>query len=441
MQNKSITLESLLETHEHPFIIVDAELTIVAVNRAWEIHFGISRELQVGQSCCLDSSECRHKKVFKTLEPYAGLFPNEFSEQASHLSVRCYPLLDENNTLYIGESIHLPPIAEKKDNWISMIGVCATFNDCKKKLEQAARTQVPVVLLGETGTGKEVAATYLHQNSKRASGEFVIVDCTILTEDLFESELFGHEKGAFTGAISSKKGLFQHADKGTLFLDEIGELPLSLQPKLLRALESGQYRRVGSTSTQTADVRAICATHRDLAGMVRQGTFREDLFYRLSVFPIHIPPLRERLQDIPLLVDHLLLQLGKMNESNYTLTRAALVKLMQYRWPGNIRELRNCLQLAAGLSINHLIEDTNIHIAEIREPVETVMPLEKITTQTNRSVNDQLNSIEKLERGFITGLLNKYKGNRKQIAAEMNVSERTLYRKLKRLNLNSPVLS
>ena len=377
MQKISITLESLLETHQQPFIIIDAGLTIVAVNRAWEIHFGISREQQVGQSCCADNKECRHKKVFKTLEPYAGLFPNEFSEQASQINVRCYPLLDENNTLYIGESIYLPPITEKKDSRVSMIGVCTIFKQCKEKIEQAAQTQIPAILFGETGTGKEVAAAYLHQHSKRAASKFVIVDCTILTENLFESELFGHEKGAFTGATSSKKGLFQLANKGTLFLDEIGELPLSLQAKLLRALENGQYRRVGSTSTQTADVRAICATHRDLAKMVREGSFREDLFYRLSVFPIHIPPLRERLQDIPLLVDYLLLQLGKMNEISYTLSRSALVKLMQHYWPGNIRELRNSLQLAAGLCTNNIIEDTNIYFSEIRQSAEAVITPKK----------------------------------------------------------------
>ena len=441
MQNKSITLESLLETHEQPFVIIDAALTIVAVNRAWEIHFGISREQQIGQPCCVEESECRHKKVFKTLEPYAGLFPNDFSEQTSRISVRCYPLLDDNNTLYLGESIYLPPITQQKKNQIQMIGACITFNQCKDKINQAAQTQIPAVLLGETGTGKEVAAAYLHQHSKRAAGEFVIVDCTILTEDLFESELFGHEKGAFTGATSSKKGLFQLADKGTLFLDEIGELPLSLQPKLLRALESGQYRRVGGTSTQIADVRVICATHRNLAEMVKLGTFREDLFYRLSVFPIHIPPLRKRMQDIPLLVDHLLHQVGEMNGTDYTLTRAALVKLMQHQWLGNIRELRNCLQLATGLCSNTFIEETDIHLSEVFQATEQeeLSEIKIPQTQVNLTSNKQQNPMEKLEHGFITELLKKYNGNRKQIAAEMNISQRTLYRKLKRFNLTSPV--
>jgi transcriptional regulator with PAS, ATPase and Fis domain len=437
MQNKSITLESLLETHEQPFIIIDAELKVVAVNRAWEIHFGLSREQHIGKACCSDNNNCRHQKVFKTLEPYAGIFPNEISEHASQISVRCYPLLDDKNTLYVGESITQPLISEQKNSPISMIGSCAPFQQCKHKIEQAAQTQMPTILLGETGTGKEVAAAYLHQHSKRVEAEFVIVDCTILTEDLFESELFGHEKGAFTGATSRKQGLFQLADKGTLFLDEIGELPLSLQPKLLRALESGQYRRVGSTTTLTSDVRVICATHRNLADMVRQGTFREDLYYRLSVFPINIPPLRERMRDIPELADHLLRQASRINGKNVSLTRPALIKLMQHAWPGNIRELRNCLQLAAGLCSNNLIEDSDIHLPESIQPSENI---KAVSSQNERvPADDSLNTMEQLESNFITDLLKKYQGNRKLIANEMNISERTLYRKLKRLNLKSPV--
>ena len=442
MPNKSFTLESLLETHEQPFIIIDATLTIVAVNRAWEIHFGIPREQQIGQSCCLDNSQCRHKKVFKRLEPYAGLFPNEHSEQTSQIRVRGYPLLDENNTFFIGESINLPPITVQKYNQVQMIGTSVAFNHCKEKIEQAAQTRIPTMLLGETGTGKEVAAAYLHQQSKRADGEFVIVDCTILTGDLFESELFGHEKGAFTGATTAKKGLFQLADKGTLFLDEIGELPLPLQPKLLRALESGQYRRVGSTNTQNADVRVVCATHRDITEMVKLGTFREDLYYRLSVFPISIPPLRERMQDIPVLADHLLQQISKMNGGNYSLLRPALIKLMKHQWPGNIRELRNCLQMAAGLCTSNTIDESDLHISETQLAAQSIAISEKTMAQSSVQINsksdDKLNLMEKMESEFISQLLKKYSGSRKLIASEMNISERTLYRKLKRLNLNNP---
>ena len=439
MQNTSFTLESLLETHEQPFIIINTSLTIVAVNRAWEIHFGLSREQQVGQPCCRDNSQCRHKKVFEKLEPYAGLFPNEYSEQEEKIRVRGYPLLDDNNTFFIGESFNLPALVEQKYNQVQMVGKSPVFEQCKKKVEQAAQTLIPTMLLGETGTGKEVAAAYLHQQSKRSEAEFVIVDCTILTEELFESELFGHEKGAFTGASTNKTGLFQLANKGTLFLDEIGELPPSLQPKLLRALESGQFRRVGSNSTQHADVRVICATHRDLASMVQQGQFREDLYYRLSVFQIPIPPLRERMQDIPMLADYLLQLFSKINSVKYSLTRSALIRLMQHDWPGNIRELRNCLQLATGLAKNNSIEQNDIQIAKIQQPTETLPNNHKAAVQqpVNLTSEHNLNSMEKMESEFISQLMTKYNGSRKLIASEMNISERTLYRKLKRLNLNT----
>ncbi|MCK5665004.1 MAG: sigma 54-interacting transcriptional regulator [Thiotrichaceae bacterium] len=442
MQNKSLTLQSLLETHEQPFIIIDASLTILSVNRAFEIHFGITRKQLTGKPCCLNNSECRHKRLFERLEPYAGSFPNEFSEETSQINVHGYPLLDNNGVLCLGESISLPSVMEQRYKQIQMVGSCVAFSNFKHKINQAAATNIPVLLSGETGTGKEVAATYLHQQSKRSAGQFVVVDCTILTGDLFESELFGHQKGSYTGATSNKKGLFQLADKGTLFLDEIGELPLSLQPKLLRALESGQYRSLGSTTTKRANVRAICATHRDLAEMVNQGLFREDLYYRLSVFPIQAPPLRERMQDIPVLVDYLLLQAGNMNGNGYSLTQAALIKLLQHQWPGNIRELRNCLQLATGLCLNNIITEQDIIISQVREPVKSIVSSEKkeeqFQTQASFDSKHNLNPIEKMEAEFVTALIKKYNGNRKQIASEMNISERTLYRKLKRLDLNTP---
>ncbi len=443
MQNKTLTLQSLLETHEQPFIIIGASLTVLAINKAFEIHFGLSREQLIGKPCCPNNPECRHKILFERLEPYAGSFSNEFSEETIQINVHGYPLIDNNGVFCLGESISLASVEKQKKRQKQMVGNCVAFSNFKHKIDQAAATDISVLLTGETGTGKEVAAAYLHQHSKRSSGEFVIVDCTILTGELFESELFGHQKGSFTGATSSEKGLFQLADQGTLFLDEIGELPLSLQPKLLRALESGQYRSVGSTSTQCANVRAICATHRNLAEMVNQGLFREDLYYRLSVFPIQIPPLRERLQDIPVLVDHLLQQAGNISGSSYSLTQSALIKLLQHQWPGNIRELRNCLQLAIGLCTNNVISENDIIITHVRQPAKPMASSEKIEekirAQASFDSKQNLNTMEIMEAEFITQLIQKYKGNRKQIASEMNISERTLYRKLKRLNLNSPI--
>ncbi len=430
MTKKLVTLESLIETHDLPFVIIDKSLKVVAVNRAWEKQFSISREQQIGKPCCAECGNCRHQRLCDKLEPYAGVFPRSDVAPSSMLRVRGYPLLDSDGQIYIGESISAVTPTELDSN-SSMVGSSLAFLALKNKLTQAAQTQTPVLLTGETGTGKEIASEFIHRNSKNADKKFVIMDCTILGENLFESELFGHEKGSFTGASSQKKGLFELADNGTLFLDEVGELPLSQQPKLLRALESGQFRRVGGTAQLSSKVRLVCATHRNLSDMVAEGSFREDLFYRLSVFQIEIPPLRERKQDIPDLCAYLLAQYGQINECNYSINKEAMTKLIQHEWPGNIRELRNCLHLAINLCSDNKIEEQDINIVK-RGPINNKPSL--IAQEDLQSF--QTSSIDEFEARFIKDLQIKHNGNRKLIADEMNISERTLYRKLKRFNLN-----
>jgi len=438
MSQSSFKLESFLETHEHPFVVIDASLQVVAVNRAWEIAFGIERAKYVGSPCCNEQGKCRHQQLFNSLEPYAGVFSvEEGRESARLLNVRGYPLLDTDGRLYLGESQSLLNKSGDEVQPSGMVGKSEEFQQLKAKLQQAAMTSAPVLLLGETGTGKELAAEFVHRHSPRAAGEFVIADCTVFGEELFESELFGHEKGAFTGAASSKKGLFELADNGTLFLDEIGELPLSQQAKLLRAIESGQYRRVGGTSTLKATVRIVCATHRNLADMVRAGRFREDLFYRLSVFPIQIPPLRQRKQDIPLLTDKFLKQFEGLWGRRVAMSRAGLIKLIQHHWPGNIRELKNCVQLAGSLCMSDTIQESDVHFMRRLEDEATSVPPDAndaIAVFGQKATS--LSVLEQYEANFITSLIKKYQGNRKLIAAEMNISERTLYRKLNRFNLS-----
>jgi two-component system response regulator AtoC len=436
MLKTSFTLESLLETHDLPFVIIDAALKIVAINRACETQLGISREQVIGKPCCEGMDGCRHQRLFQKLEPYSGVFSNSsLTSEHKFFRVRGYPLIDADGTVYNGESLTSSTQAVTDSDGPRMIGGSAEFLKLTTKLQQAAETLAPVFLTGETGTGKELAAEYIHHQSKLANGEFVIVDCTILGENLFESELFGHEKGSFTGAATSKKGLFELANNGTLFIDEIGELPLSQQPKLLRALESGKFRRVGGTATLSSNVRIISATNRNLAEMVKAGNFREDLFYRLSVFPVEIPPLRDRRQDLPVLVDYLLKQLSLRDGHQYTLTKEALMKLMRHLWPGNIRELRNCLQLATGLCENKQIEEKDIIIMRRSSRTSDSRPPEN---QGGQSIvqSCQMNPMEQIEANFLNSLINKYNGNRKLMAIEMNVSERTLYRKLNRFNLN-----
>ena len=430
----NVSLQALLETHDYPFAIIDAALTIVAVNRAYELHFGSARSQLIGQPCCRltgdePSSDCRHRQLFRDLEAYRTVYEGAFSSY----QVRGYPLVDTDNVIYLGESI-LPLAPSNTAKHPKMAGESPAFREMLAKLQVAARGNVPVLLQGETGTGKEVAAEFVHDQSSRQGKPLVVVDCTVLGEDLFESEVFGHEKGAFTGAAGTKKGLFEMADQGTLFLDEIGELPLSQQPKLLRALETGTFRRVGGSEIRKSDVRVISATHRNLADMVATGAFREDLYYRLAVFPVALPPLRERRADIPSLAEYLLGQIGKSNDRRFHLTRDALIRLLNHPYPGNVRELRNILQLAAALAPGEAIEADHIYFPLTRETVLNPQPSAQTGLAAARIVRAPL---EDMEIGYIEELLRKHDGNRRLVAQEMNISERTLYRKLKRFELNS----
>jgi transcriptional regulator with PAS, ATPase and Fis domain len=438
--NKTLfEIESLLETHSHPMMIIGADLCVLAVNQAWENVYGKQRHSIIGRPCCSERGVCRHSEFFKTLEPYTEVTrQGEENQSLIILNNRGFPLLDANGTVYLAESQQVTCRPNSIQQLSSgLVGSCDAFEDLKTKLLQAASMTTPVLLLGETGTGKEVATDFIHTHSECAQGEFVIADCTVFSEDLFESELFGHEKGAFTGAINQKRGLFEIAENGTLFLDEIGELPLSQQAKLLRVIESGQYRRVGGTTRLNANVRIVCATHRNLAEMVIQGLFREDLFYRLSVFPIAIPALRDRKDDIPLLAMHFLNPKKASSDQVVSISKTSMNKLMQHNWPGNIRELRNCIQLAKGICSNFVIEEQDIHFMP-RVSVSTPSPIAspKIENLTQQHNPHKLTVLEQYEAEFIMSLVEKHQGNRKLIASEMNVSERTLYRKLSRLNLN-----
>ncbi len=225
-----------------------------------------------------------------------------------------------------------------------MVGSSPAILKVKKLMEQVADSEATVLILGESGTGKEVVAQNLHSLSNRGDKNFVPVNCGAIPSELLESELFGHEKGAFTGAISARQGRFELAEGGTLFLDEIGDMSLSMQVKLLRVLQERTFERVGSNKTIHANVRILAATHRELEDNIRDGKFREDLFYRLNVFPIEVPPLRDRLEDIPLLINELIARLEQQKRGSVRFTPAAIMSLCQYRWPGNVRELANLVE-------------------------------------------------------------------------------------------------
>ena len=259
----------------------------------------------------------------------------------------------------------------------------------------------------------------------------------MLAEDLFESELFGHERGAYTGAAGSKVGLFELADGSTLFLDEVGEMPLGLQVKLLRALESGTFRRVGGTRTLRSDVRLVCATNRSLQDMVERGEFRQDLYYRIAVFPVAMPSLRQRRPDIPLIAATLLERMAGMLGRQMKLSREAQIKLLHYDFPGNIRELRNILQLAAALSHGGVIGSEEIRLPE-RSPLFAEAEDEDRLPAASEIAQDGngFTPLQNMEVQYIQELLRRYNGRRSDVARAMGVSERTLYRKLKRFELN-----
>lgn len=241
------------------------------------------------------------------------------------------------------------------DLYKKLVGSSAAINKVRHLIEQVAQVDANVLILGESGTGKEITAQSIHEHSHRSKGPFVPINCGAIPPELLESELFGHEKGAFTGAITARKGRFELAEGGTLFLDEIGDMPLAMQVKLLRVLQERKFERVGSNVSISADVRVIAATHRNLEEAIANGTFREDLFYRLNVFPIVIPPLRKRIEDISILINELVLRLEKSGRPTARLMPDATKALCQYHWPGNIRELANMIERLSILYPNGIV--------------------------------------------------------------------------------------
>ncbi len=287
--------------------------------------------------------------------------------------------------------------------------------------EAAARLDSTVIITGESGTGKDVLARFIHARSARRDSPLITVNCGAMPETLFESEFFGHEKGAFTGASALKRGLIEAADGSSLFLDEVGDLPLPVQVKLLHFLEQGRFRRVGSTRDQSVDVRVIAATNRHLPQDVRDGRFRADLFYRLNVVSLHILPLRDRTADIPAFIDYYLtLYRQRFNRPALSLSDEAQRRLETYAWPGNVRELRNCLERAIALSANDTIEVGQLMLqGDAGEQSQPTAP------------GAQPSTLYELERQHILRVLAEAGGNRERAAAILGISARTLYRKLR----------
>lgn len=293
-------------------------------------------------------------------------------------------------------------------------------------IKQVAPTDARVLISGESGTGKEKVAKVIHLNSSRSDKPFVGLNCAALSEGILESELFGHEKGAFTGAVSQRKGRFEYADGGTMFLDEVGDMPISTQIKLLRVIEEGEIVRVGSNIPVSVDVRILSATNRDLDEAIRDGKFREDLFYRLKVVTIDLPPLRERRADIPLMIRAFIDEFSKKyHKEGIQITKAARNLLIKYRWPGNVRELMNCIESMVAVTSDKTLdtEDIPVHIRRVALPPPPAR--EKLV-----GVN-----LEEMEKELIRDALEKVGGNREEAAKLLGIGERTLYRKITKYGL------
>jgi len=329
----------------------------------------------------------------------------------------------------------------------NMVGGSAAIRGVRKLIEQVAGTDASVLLLGESGTGKEVVARHVHYQSNRRYKPFVPVNCGAIPSDLLESELFGHEKGAFTGAVSTRRGRFEMANGGTLFLDEIGDMPLAMQVKLLRVLQERTFERVGSNRSVTSDVRIIAATHTNLERSIEAGSFREDLFYRLNVFPIDMPPLRERAEDLPLLVSDLISRIEHEKRGSIRLTPAALASLCAYSWPGNVRELANLMERLVILypygvvDVHDLPQKYQVK-ASLREvEAECDLALSPVVASSHGLPREGLNlkdHLTRLERGLIKQALDEADGVVAHAAKRLSMGRTTLVEKMKKLGIQRP---
>ncbi|CAI8795442.1 Sigma-54-dependent transcriptional regulator [Pseudomonas chlororaphis] len=426
-----LALMSYLEHDAQPTILLDTDYNILAANTAYQRQFGVEGKPHVGAKCyrvshqfavpCDQAGEhCPMRKAFETRLPERLLHIHHTPRGPEHVDVELRPILgDTGQVVAYVERLSSVAVASVQPQQKGLVGRSPAFNEALSALQRAAPSQIPVLLQGESGTGKELFARALHDGSPRASGPLVVVDCTGLTETLLESELFGYEKGAFTGALQRKIGLAEAAHGGTLFLDEIGEVPLAMQVKLLRLIESGSFRPVGSLRTVHSDFRLVSATHKPLKEMVAAGTFRQDLYYRISAFPIRLPALRERSDDLPLLIDSLLQRLAPGAVPR--VAPQALERLGLYAYPGNIRELRNILERARLFS-----DDGVIRVEDL--PEELRAGSAAVTQPSRRRAGKDLEQL--------AHALEVFEGSRSELAKALGLSERTLYRRLKALGIS-----
>lgn len=432
---------AILEGFDCPAILVAPDYTILATNRHYQAQFGeidprqghhcfeVSHGLSV--PCDQAGEDCPLAAAMASGHKERVLHIHRSPRGREHIDVEMLPILDDDGALIcFVELLHAVPTAGAENIDQTMVGSSKAFTDMLAKISRVSATDAAVLLLGASGTGKELAAAAIHQGSSRNKKPLVTLECAGLSDSLFETELFGHVKGAFTGAHADKTGLVELANGGTLFLDEIGDVPPSMQVKLLRLLESGTYRRVGSSQLRSANFRLICATHKDIRALVEAGEFRQDLYYRINVFPIRLPSLAERTEDLPLLAEALLKRISP--HKRFHLTAPAMNALKSHAFPGNIRELRNLLTRAIVLSDTNLIDD-----GVMRESLEAEVPVEATLGRRghNNSNQAEWTDLKTAEARYLEELMAAHGNDKEAVANIAGISLRSLYRKLDQIRI------
>ncbi len=455
-QDMNIFWKKIVNTINDGLMFIGPEGRILMVNKAFETLTGYGADQAIGMSCTmLECDACERFMQTSANTIWCRLFePAQQDIKKCRCLIRCKDgsflqvlknasvLRDENQAVMgvvetltdiselakLDEKVHfLSRQYDRQDDFYGIVGrsqrLCQVFDMVKK----AAESTAPVIILGESGTGKELIANAIHLCGARKNGPFVQLNCAALNEAVLESELFGHAKGAFTGAFTSRIGRFEAANQGDIFLDEIGDVPLSLQTKLLRVLESGRFERVGDITPIQTDARIITATNKNLEDLIRQEKFRQDLFFRINVIPIHLPPLRERKQDIPLLITTFLQRLNtKTGKAIKGLDSQTLDLFMNYSWPGNIRELKNALEYAFVVADTTCIERNHLprHLTEKSFPdQEPVFP-----GDTKPFVSD--------EKTALIQALKQTNGNQTQAARLLNITRVTVWNRMKKYGID-----
>ncbi|WP_317928676.1 sigma-54 dependent transcriptional regulator [Halioxenophilus sp. WMMB6] len=431
-------LQNRLNTSEEAALVINNNYQIIATNSVFQARFPSADPNRLchqashgyAEPCHLSGESCPLKMAQERQSPQRVLHVHHSVEGAEHVDIRLEPLWVEGLGAVYLETQQV--VNQSGNSRYRLLGYSQIFTQTLELLQRAAPNDISVLITGESGTGKELAARYLHFNSLRKRQQFVVVECSGLTESLFESELFGHEKGAFTGANQAKPGLVEAADGGTLFLDEIGDVPLPLQVKLLRLIETGSYRRVGSVTERAANFRLISATHQNLEALVAQGLFRQDLYYRINSFPVQLPPLRERVEDIPLIAES---YLSQWQHGAKTLSAAALRYLKSLDYPGNIRELKNRLARAAILCDGEVVTPEQLQPpagidGKGRELPELERTNGEQTSRTEPGWPETLLTLAEAEKLYLRYAVAHHRGDNRSLAKLLGVSERTLYRKL-----------